>query len=316
MIQKLPQRVLLGGTLVLSMALSGCNRQGEFSPVDMWNRSRYKALEPSPFFADGSSSRPLPPGTVWRGQIEEDALYPPGEAGGTGGYAGGVMYGAGRSLTGGNVPGDTMTPAGARNIPADRAGGEANTGPTGDYRVRGAGALVTRFPFPVSAAVIERGRDQYDVFCAPCHGRTGEGNGMIVQRGFSKPPSYHEKRLIDAPVGHYFDVITNGYGAMYSYASRISPRDRWAITAYIRTLQYSKPGAGRSTPATAGASATTGATTESAARRSTSAGTGAPTREGATSVRGGASGIAPLATRPAPAAAPAAGKQPGTVSVR
>ncbi len=87
---------------------------------------------------------------------------------------------------------------------------------------------------------LERGRERYNIFCSPCHARTGDGDGIIVQRGFTKPPSLHEQRLRDAPPGHFFHVITNGYGAMYSYASRISAADRWAIIAYIRALQLSR----------------------------------------------------------------------------
>lgn len=89
-------------------------------------------------------------------------------------------------------------------------------------------------------ATLERGRERYNIYCSPCHGQTGEGNGMIVQRGFSKPPSFHESRLREAPPGHYFRAITNGFGAMYSYAARVAPADRWAITAYIRALQLSQ----------------------------------------------------------------------------
>lgn len=88
--------------------------------------------------------------------------------------------------------------------------------------------------------VLARGRQRFNIFCAPCHSQTGEGNGMIVQRGFSPPPSLHLPRLRDVPPGHLFRVITNGYGAMYSYASRISPADRWAIAAYIKALQLSQ----------------------------------------------------------------------------
>jgi cytochrome c553 len=97
-----------------------------------------------------------------------------------------------------------------------------------------------RFPFPITRGDLERGREQYNIFCTPCHGYTGNGNGMIVQRGFSQPPSYHIQRLRDAPVGHFFGVMTNGFGAMYSYGSRISPEDRWRIAAYIRALQMSQ----------------------------------------------------------------------------
>ena len=93
---------------------------------------------------------------------------------------------------------------------------------------------------PLTLALIERGRERFDIFCAPCHGRDGEGHGMIVERGFPTPPSYHIDRLRQAPTQHFYDVITEGYGAMYSYAARVSPRDRWAIAAYIRTLQASQ----------------------------------------------------------------------------
>ena len=96
------------------------------------------------------------------------------------------------------------------------------------------------FPFPVTKEIVERGRERYDVFCSPCHGYTGDGDGMIVQRGFRPPPSYHIDRLRKAPAGHFFSVITNGFGAMYPYGYRILPRDRWAIIAYIRALQLSR----------------------------------------------------------------------------
>ena len=99
------------------------------------------------------------------------------------------------------------------------------------------GKLVEAFPETVTRATLDRGRERYDIYCAVCHGRTGEGNGMIVQRGFPAPPSYHTERLRTAPVGHFYDVITNGYGVMYPYAARVAPPDRWAIAAYIRALQ-------------------------------------------------------------------------------
>jgi cytochrome c553 len=100
--------------------------------------------------------------------------------------------------------------------------------------------LVTEFPMLITRTVLERGQERFDIYCAVCHGRTGEGNGIVVQRGFPAPPSYHLDRLRDAPVGHLYDVITRGYGAMYSYASRIEPTDRWAIIAYVRALQLSQ----------------------------------------------------------------------------
>lgn len=99
--------------------------------------------------------------------------------------------------------------------------------------------LVADFPFAITREVLERGQERFEIHCSMCHGRTGDGNGMVVQRGFPPPPSYHIDRLRQAPVGHFFDVITRGYGVMYPYAARVEPRDRWAIAAYIRVLQLS-----------------------------------------------------------------------------
>jgi len=91
-----------------------------------------------------------------------------------------------------------------------------------------------------TAALLARGRERYGIFCAPCHGASGHGDGMIVERGFPQPPSYHLPRLLSAPANHYIDVITNGHGVMYPYAARVAPADRWAIVAYIRALQLSQ----------------------------------------------------------------------------
>jgi cytochrome c553 len=95
-------------------------------------------------------------------------------------------------------------------------------------------------PFPLTREVLERGRARFDIYCAVCHARTGEGDGMIVRRGFSRPPSYHIDRLRQAPLGHFFDVETNGYGAMPRYDAQLSASDRWSIAAYIRALQLSR----------------------------------------------------------------------------
>jgi len=96
-------------------------------------------------------------------------------------------------------------------------------------------------PFPVTKEVLERGRERYDIYCAPCHSRVGDGNGFVPSRGFArKPPSYHIPRLQKAPLGYFFDVITNGFGIMPDYASQIPPQDRWDIVAYIRALQLSQ----------------------------------------------------------------------------
>ncbi len=95
-------------------------------------------------------------------------------------------------------------------------------------------------PFPVTADVLQRGQERFNIYCSPCHSRLGDGNGMIPQRGFRRPPSFHIDRLRQAPLGHFFDVITNGFGAMPDYAQQVPPRDRWAIIAYIRALQLSQ----------------------------------------------------------------------------
>jgi len=102
------------------------------------------------------------------------------------------------------------------------------------------GKLAKTFPFAMTGEVLARGQQRFNIYCSPCHDKAGTGQGMIVQRGFRPPPSYHIDRLREAPVGYYFDVITNGFGAMYSYSDRISPHDRWAIVAYIRALQLSQ----------------------------------------------------------------------------
>jgi len=177
--------MILAGTAAL-MVLPGCTRDGKVQWVSMWNDSRYKPMEPSPAFNNGSSSQAPVAGTVARGQLQEnDALY------------------TGRSN----------------------------------------GKMVSVSPIPITEKVLQRGQERYNIFCAPCHGRDGKGDGMIVKRGFAPPPDYRIARLRNAPIGHYYDVITNGYGAMYSYAARVKPNDRWAIAAYIRVLQGSQPGA-------------------------------------------------------------------------
>jgi mono/diheme cytochrome c family protein len=96
------------------------------------------------------------------------------------------------------------------------------------------------FPMPVNEALLERGEDRYKIFCTPCHGLQGDGNGMVAMRGMKHPPSYHIDRLRQSPNGYYYDVITNGFGQMYSYSAQIPPRDRWAIIAYLRALQLSR----------------------------------------------------------------------------
>ena len=105
------------------------------------------------------------------------------------------------------------------------------------------------FPMPVTADVMARGQQRFNVFCSPCHGRTGVGNGMIVQRGFRQPPSFHDDRLRNAPVGYFFDVISHGFGAMQDYSAQVPVADRWAIIAYIRALQASRAATDADVPA-------------------------------------------------------------------
>ena len=163
------------------------------------------------------------------------------------------------------------------------------------------GQLATEFPMPVTAEVMARGQESFNAFCSPCHGRTGEGNGMIVQRGFRQPPSYHEDRLIEAPPGHFFDVMTNGFGAMQDYAAQVPVADRWAIAAYIRALQLSRRATMADVPADR--------------RAELDAAPAAPAPRGQTPVSGQApagaapGGGAPAAGAPGAAATPAPGQR-------
>jgi mono/diheme cytochrome c family protein len=167
---------------------------------DMHDQPKLKPLRASTFFADGRGSRYPVEGTIARGHLNED-----------------------RVLYEGRAPKEPAE--GATGEAADK-GGEAN--------------LVDYLPFPATAAVLARGQERYDIYCSPCHARTGEGDGMIVRRGFRTPPSLHSERVRTAKLGHIYDVITNGLGAMPSYAPQIKPRDRWAIVAYVRALELSQ----------------------------------------------------------------------------
>jgi cytochrome c len=114
--------------------------------------------------------------------------------------------------------------------------------PTDTYFFTGKvdGQFGNALPFPLTRQLLERGQERYNIYCAPCHDRVGTGQGMIVRRGFRRPPSFHSARLRDVPLAHYFDVMSNGFGAMMDYAAQLKARDRWAITAYIRALQLSQ----------------------------------------------------------------------------
>ncbi|HTP35592.1 MAG TPA: cytochrome c [Candidatus Acidoferrales bacterium] len=120
------------------------------------------------------------------------------------------------------------------------------------------GKPVNEFPFPVTKAVIQRGQQRFNIYCTPCHDRTGGGNGMVVQRGYRHPPTYHSDRLRQVPNGYIFDVITNGFGAMPDYAAQIPPADRWAIVSYVRALQLSQQASVNDVPADARGQLSTG----------------------------------------------------------
>ncbi len=112
-----------------------------------------------------------------------------------------------------------------------------------DHLYRGIGddgSFATEAPMAVDRALLERGRERYDIFCSPCHGRVGDGRGMIVQRGFKQPNSFHDERLRSMPIGYFFDVQTNGFGEMSSYSAQVPVADRWAIAAYVHALQLSQ----------------------------------------------------------------------------
>src|ERR1041384_5780118 len=196
---------------------------------DMQDQPKMKPYRGTSFFGDGTSMRQPIDGTIPRGQLRSDTEYFTGKKA--------------------NASRATATP-GAQQ-PA--AGAQANTYPDD----------VDTFPFQVTKEVVDRGRQRFEIFCSACHGLTGNGDGMIVRRGFRRAASFNDDRLRQAPVGHFFDAMTNGWGAMPSYASQIPVQDRWAIIAYIRALQISQeniaaasaspsPAASRSPPPAAG----------------------------------------------------------------
>ena len=111
------------------------------------------------------------------------------------------------------------------------------------------GEPMNSFPFPITKADLDRGQERFEIFCTPCHGRTGEGNGMVVQRGYRQPPSYHIDRLRQAPAAYFFDVISNGFGVMPDYRSQVPVEDRWRIVAYVRALQLSRHATAADIPA-------------------------------------------------------------------
>jgi mono/diheme cytochrome c family protein len=170
--------LVLGLLLLSGPAVAGCRQ-------DMHDNPRYEALEESDFFADKRAMRPIPEGTVARGNLRDDDVF---------------------------------------------------------YTAKQNGELVTALPAQVTVdqALLDRGQQRYNIYCAPCHSPLGDGNGTVVQRGYKRPASYHDDRLRNMPIGYFYDVITNGFGQMPDYAAQVTPADRWAIAAYIRALQLSQ----------------------------------------------------------------------------
>lgn len=194
---------------------------------DMQDQPRYKPFKKSDFFADKRASRDLPEGTVARGGLRADKAYFQGKKEGV--------------------------------SAATLAAAQPTTDASGNTVVTTFPDAVEEFPMPVTKELIDRGEQRYKVFCIVCHGPMGNGDGMIVRRGFPKPPTYNDDRLRNAPVGHFFDVITNGWGKMNPYASQVPVPDRWAIVAYIRALQISQNPSGMK-PMTTNANTTTAPT--------------------------------------------------------
>lgn len=170
------RRLRIALSLGLALALTACGR-------NMYDQPKAEPYEASPFFSDGSSSRPLPEDTVSRQRGDLDPLY----------------------LTG-----------------------------------QGDDGFARELPIELTPELLLRGQERYNIYCTPCHGFDGRGDGVVVQKGFVQPASFHEQRLLDQPVGYFYGAITDGFGRMYSYASRIPVEDRWAIAGYVRALQLSQ----------------------------------------------------------------------------
>src|SRR4051812_5490830 len=170
---------------------------------DMQDQPRLKYYKQSDFFADKRGSRDQVENTIARGHLNDNKAF----------YTGKI---------------DNPNP----NAPA-----ATSTDASGNTVVTSFPNDIDAFPVPVTKELIDRGQERFNVYCIVCHGPLGNGDGMVVRRGFPKPPTYHDDRLRNAPVGHFFDVITNGWGKMNSYAFQVPPADRWAIIAYIRALQ-------------------------------------------------------------------------------
>jgi len=182
----------------------------------MQDQPKMKPLRASSFFRDHSSARPLVEGTVPRGWLRADTEFYTGKKS--------TAQRTAAQLSA------VQSPAGPLPSPSTNANTAAQSFPDD----------VDTFPFQITPEVLARGKERYEIFCSPCHGLTGYGDGIVVRRGFRRAASFHDERLRQAPVGHFFDAMTNGWGAMPSYAPQITVADRWNIVAYIRALQLTQ----------------------------------------------------------------------------
>ena len=199
------------------LLVAGCRR-------DMQDQPKAIAYRASSFYRDGNASRQLVPGTVPRGYLRADREFYFGKKSG-------ATLGNQQVGSAGKIP---ANPDKVGNAGAPNAGAPNSAAMFPDD--------VESFPFPITKEILERGQERYQIFCSSCHGMTGYGDGMVARRGFNKPApaSFHQDKLRQAPVGHFFDAISNGWGAMPSHASQILIEDRWKIIAYIRALQLSQ----------------------------------------------------------------------------
>ncbi|HVS81051.1 MAG TPA: cytochrome c [Pyrinomonadaceae bacterium] len=186
----------------------------------MQDQPKAIAYRESTFFKDGVSSRPPVEGTVPRGYLRADREF---------------YFGKKNSYGTADNSQRVMPPTGSATTLVSPSGANPNSAAMFPDDVES-------FPFPITKEVLERGQERYQIFCSSCHGMTGYGDGMVARRGFNKPApaSFHQDKLRQAPVGHFFDAISNGWGAMPSHASQIPIEDRWKIIAYIRALQLSQ----------------------------------------------------------------------------
>jgi mono/diheme cytochrome c family protein len=200
------RRLALPPSRALLLAVIGLVAFASACRYDMQDQPRYKAYKESDFFADKRASRDQVENTIARGHLYDNKAF----------YTGKI------------------------DNPNPNAQVQTTTDQSGNTLVASFPNDIDQFPVSVTKELLDRGQERFNIYCIVCHGPLGNGDGMAVRRGFPNPPTYHDDRLRNAPVGHFFDVMTNGWGRMPSYSYQITAADRWAIVAYIRALQASR----------------------------------------------------------------------------